>query len=883
MPDKRKTYSYVAFALVVALMMTIAGLYFYNIIRWTDYPNFGMGFRTATGIKEIGLVNEHGSKAGLQVGDRIISINNQTYNNFKELRKIINWELGEDNIFLIDRKGRTFAVTINNVPIGFKRAFSESGWSFLLSICYITIGILVFLMQPHNRTNWVFFLFTATFGMLLMFIYKIGVMKPFRLLESINTYGYIFTPAVFIQLAFCFPEERKILKKFPYAQYIPYLISLALYIRIWTLTPTMTDAPKSWLILAVAYMAVGVLTFIGSCIQLRLKSASVIVKLRARMVLLGFAIAASLPLVDFVCNTIFHVILAPSFNYYLPFFIVFPAFLGYSIVKHDLFDIDAIIKRTYGYVLTTGAIAGVYGLFVLLSNLAFGGFEFARSPLFTLLFILIIVFLFNPIRNRVQKLIDRLFYRLEYDYQTTVQKISESMRTLLGLDEIGKNIIDTAMGAMFIDSGYVMLRRKEEDAYHCLIHAGEKDQKIAQSDAQAAQLHTAGQPANGTTEAGTASEIETVNREEEGSDLIVGVDIGDQKGFSELNLNAEDPLIKKLSEYQKEVTVYDIQENPFFEDERNQCLRVFDQLDATLIVPLIYEEKLTGIISLGRKKSGKFYGQEDINLLNILANHGAVAIENALMLEEVIEKERMEEELNIARDLQVSMLPLECPQIKGYEIAAFSESAREVGGDFYDFIEISDDKLGIVIGDVTGKSVSGALVMSASRSIFRMLGEEKLTVSESMIRANRRTKKDIKTGMFVALLYVVLDSNEKKLSLCSAGQTQPIYRSAVSNETTLVETEGDTFPLGILDEANYEETELRLKPGDIAVLYTDGIVEAMNAQEEMFGFDRLIEAIKESKTLTAQSLLDEIKGQVSEFTAGAPQHDDITIIVLQAV
>jgi sigma-B regulation protein RsbU (phosphoserine phosphatase) len=101
------------------------------------------------------------------------------------------------------------------------------------------------------------------------------------------------------------------------------------------------------------------------------------------------------------------------------------------------------------------------------------------------------------------------------------------------------------------------------------------------------------------------------------------------------------------------------------------------------------------------------------------------------------------------------MLPSECPRIPGFEIAALSESAREVGGDFYDFIEIGDKKSGLVIGDVTGKSVSGALVMSASRSIFRMLGEDKLTVSESMVRANRRTKKDIKTGMFVALLYAV--------------------------------------------------------------------------------------------------------------------------------
>jgi serine phosphatase RsbU (regulator of sigma subunit) len=287
-----------------------------------------------------------------------------------------------------------------------------------------------------------------------------------------------------------------------------------------------------------------------------------------------------------------------------------------------------------------------------------------------------------------------------------------------------------------------------------------------------------------------------------------------------------------------------------------------------------------GILSLGQKKSGKFYNRQDIDLLHAIANQGAVAIENARMVEEVIEKERMEEELSIARDLQMSMLPAECPQIAGFEIAAFSVSAREVGGDFYDFIEMGAEKAGMVIGDVTGKSVSGALVMSSSRSIFRMLSEEDLTVGESMMRANRRLKKDIKTGMFVALLYVVLDAQDRTLTMCSAGQTQPVHLSVRTGEASLVETEGDTFPLGILDEANYLETKLRLEPGDKIIFYTDGIVEAMNEQEEMFGFDRLLEMVQSSKSSTADDLLNEIVNKVKDFTGSAPQHDDLTVIVV---
>jgi serine phosphatase RsbU (regulator of sigma subunit) len=635
-----------------------------------------------------------------------------------------------------------------------------------------------------------------------------------------------------------------------YVQFFPYIIATFLFIGIRLSTSQdIMDAPKFWLILAVAYIAFGILFFLGSCVQLKLTSSSEIVKLRSNMILLGFAITASIPLLDYLINTLFNVFIVPGFNYYLPFFIFFPAFVGYSIVKHDLFDIDAIIKRTYGYVLTTGAIAGIYGLFVLLSNLAFGSYEFSKSPVFPLIFILAIVFLFNPIRNRVQRFIDRVFYRLEYDYQDTVQQIGETLRSLLKLEDIGESIMNFALQPMFVDSGAVMILNRQKTAYDCLIHSGVSEEKKDNRN---------------------AGEVEKEDPEQTPSEVEC------------LTLAPDEPFIRNMALQKKTTTVYDIQEDLSFEADRSRCLKTFKQLGATLVVPLIYEDQLIGMIALGRKKSGKFYRREDINLLNTLANQAAVAIENARMVEEVVEKERMEEELNIARDLQVSMLPSECPQIKGFEIAAYSISAREVGGDFYDFIDMGDENAGMIIGDVTGKSVSGALVMSASRSVFRMLSEEVLSVNESMMRANRRLKKDVKPGMFVALLFAVLNSQNRTMTLCSAGQTQPVLLSAKTAETSLVETRGDTFPLGILDDTAYEETRLRLEGGDKVILYTDGVVEAMNEQKEMFGFDRLLNVVKNSQTTTAETLLEEIKNKLDVFAGSASQHDDITIIVIQA-
>jgi serine phosphatase RsbU (regulator of sigma subunit) len=844
----RNNLSKIGFAAFLAVLIAIAAVYLYNIVRWANGPDFGFGFRAGTGIWVVGVVRDHAQKAGMGVGDSILKVNGKSFTSIDELRAAMRRKVGETNTYLLEGVGGKKEVTITNIPVGLKRSFLKSGLCYLLGLCYAIIGTLVFLMKPHQRASWIFYGFSGTVGLWLIFLYKGGPISPYWL-ETVHILAFTCTPAVFVHLALCLPEERIFLKKRPYAQIIPYLFSIFLFLWIRLQAPTIMDTPDAPLVIVMVLTVLSISMFLGSCLQLWRGSTSQLVKIRAKMILLGFAISASVPLMDFVSSVIFHRYILPSYNYYLPFFLVFPAFVGYSIVKHDLFDIDAIIKRTYGYVLTTGALAGIYGLLVLISNLLFGQYEITKSRIFPLAFILIVVFLFNPVRDRVQRIIDRLFYRLEYDYQETVEKISETMRSLLKLDEIGKSMLQFAMQPMFVDTGSIMLLNPDKRVYEPRIAEGKKD----------------------VMNHGTGKDLlkpETPETSENGAMLSNHI------------LPADNPLMAKMAEQKKELTIYDIQENPFFKTERDTCFHTFEELDATLIVPLIYEDRLDGILTLGRKKSGKFYQREDINLLKTLANQGVVAIENALMIEEVIEKERMQEELNIARDLQTSMLPATCPKIEGFEIAAFSVSAREVGGDFYDFIEMDDGLAGMVIGDVTGKSVSGALVMSASRSVFRMLSEAGLSVGESMIRANRRLKQDVRTGMFVALLYALLNAKERTLTLCSAGQTQPIHLSAKNGKASLVETQGDTFPLGILDDADYEETRLPMETGDKVVFYTDGIVEAMNEHKEMFGFERLLDLIQRSQSLNADDLLKEIVDQVNTFTGSAPQHDDLTVIVV---
>ncbi len=199
------------------------------------------------------------------------------------------------------------------------------------------------------------------------------------------------------------------------------------------------------------------------------------------------------------------------------------------------------------------------------------------------------------------------------------------MRTLLGLEEIGKSIMNFALGSMFIDSGSVMLLNPDENEYGYLIQVGEREDTQSKVEDH-----------NNVLDKKLTAEKEAEEHNRVPSEL-------EESGqeTQELKWPADDPLILKIAERKREVTIYDIQDDPFFEAGRDVYEKVFDQFGATMVIPLIYEDQLTGLITLGRKKSGKFYHREDVNLLNILANQGAVAIKNAAMLKEIIEKERL--------------------------------------------------------------------------------------------------------------------------------------------------------------------------------------------------------------------------------------------------
>jgi sigma-B regulation protein RsbU (phosphoserine phosphatase) len=245
------------------------------------------------------------------------------------------------------------------------------------------------------------------------------------------------------------------------------------------------------------------------------------------------------------------------------------------------------------------------------------------------------------------------------------------------------------------------------------------------------------------------------------------------------------------------------------------------------------------------------------------------------------EKERMLKELEIAKGIQQSFLPDSAPVLPGFDLEGFNLPALEVGGDFYDFIPLDSDHYGLVIADVSGKGVPAALFMALSRTLIRASASSIDDPVSSIREANGHIYDDSKTSMFVTLFYAVLDCRSKSLIFVNAGHNPPIHIGAASSRVTLLNAKG--IALGVLDEIALDSVNIQLKTGDVVVLYTDGVTEAMNGHDEEYGDERLTRCVEREKTHTSKEIIAAIVKEVTAFAGTQPQHDDITIMVLKVL
>ena len=251
--------------------------------------------------------------------------------------------------------------------------------------------------------------------------------------------------------------------------------------------------------------------------------------------------------------------------------------------------------------------------------------------------------------------------------------------------------------------------------------------------------------------------------------------------------------------------------------------------------------------------------------------------------EQLEEMEVLKKDLDVASQVQVNFLPKQVPQFPNLDISAFYRPSKEVGGDYYDFIHISSNRLAMTVADVSGKGIAGSMVMAMFRSVLRLCAPANIRARDTLIKTNELASRDIKRGMFVTCLYTILNLEQFDLRVCSAGHNPLVLWRQKTRSIHLINPNGIAigFDKGPVFENIIKEQRFHLEPGDRIVLYTDGVVEAMNVREEMYGEERFYRRVQSLSEEPSGRLIDGLVEDLDRFTEGAGQSDDITILTLR--
>ena len=496
--------------------------------------------------------------------------------------------------------------------------------------------------------------------------------------------------------------------------------------------------------------------------------------------------------------------------------VLIPLTFAYAIVRFQMLNVRVIVRRTFLYAATTAVLFGFYALAIWAANRLFAHSRLSSSPLFTFGFFLVVIPLFEFVRRKLQTPLDKLFFREKFDYQAALLEMSEAITGELDLGRIADYLTASVSATMRLQKASIWLL----DAEGFLERRGRREDRLAPGAAVRRVLRREGRP--------------------------IGPD--------ELSLHFADP---ESEEFRAHLATEGFR----------------------LLAPLVYREKLMGILALQEKLSGEGFDREDESFLSTLANQAALAIETALLHDEMTRQAELKRDLEIARDIQASLLPRSLPEIAGFSFLGGSLPAKVVGGDFYDFILLSDRRLGVVIGDVSGKSVPASLLMVASKEIVY---SRALTTEDpgQLFRESNRRIYSIKRRMFVSLGYFLFDPRSLSLQYALGGQPTPLIvrRGA---EAVEIPAPKNRLPLGAFRDVPYDAVTSYLSPGDLILFYTDGLSEAMSEDASPYGDDRLKASLVRHAALPLAELADELLEDVRQFTHGAEQYDDETFVLMR--
>jgi phosphoserine phosphatase RsbU/P len=766
-------------------------------------------------------------RAGIKNGDILLKINGQEFNNLNQAQRFIDSSSISGNVtYTIERDGKQF-----NTEIEIVKRFDVLSFSlFSLGLGFLIVGYIVVMTKPQGMTQqlfggfsiWTmlfFGLFTARLDTQHFALWQIWIERV-----AIFT-AFIFAPPAFIRFFFYFPVRKK---AFDNRWLTATLYTLSTLNVLTIILRAILNLPAFVGTINALFLIGSFTTGLGIFIHAYFKLVEPSRKKQLRPILIGFALGLS------AFSYIFIVLIVKPFLFLQPLFLLpvalvvsMPLVFGYSIFRYRLMDIDLIIKRSLIYGVITAALAAIYLMIVFgIGNLLSYFLNLENNQLMNALAFIFIALVFDPIKRKTQGWIDRSFYQERYNYQRALLEFSQELPRLMNLEQILDSMANRISGTMHVEKIAIVLCDEKEGCYSLAKNIPPPYSEFTQQK-------------NG----------------------LIGLLQETKKPISLALLDVEPDSI------------------PIIQSDREKIINA----GVVLSVPMFIQDRLVGTINVGPKMSGKIYSEEDIDLLSTVASQAAIAIENARLHRSEIEKQKIEEQLEIARKIQQSLLPKSSPTMDHLEIAGISIPALSVGGDYFDYIRLGPNKLLVVVADVSGKGMSAALYMSKIQGMIQLASHMYETPHEMLIHVNRRLYDGIERKSFITMVLALFDLEKNTVQICRAGHNKTIIRTDDNLEMLNSRGIGLGLERGPIFEENIEEIQRPLEPGCLFFFYSDGLSEAMNEQQHQFGEDTIGNIIKSSKTLTAGELQSTLIDAVRQFQGSADQHDDITSVVVKYV
>jgi sigma-B regulation protein RsbU (phosphoserine phosphatase) len=353
------------------------------------------------------------------------------------------------------------------------------------------------------------------------------------------------------------------------------------------------------------------------------------------------------------------------------------------------------------------------------------------------------------------------------------------------------------------------------------------------------------------------------------AEAVRGYDIEE---LMELRLKLGEGLIGWVAQTGEAVAVPDVGRDPRYVNARKGTR-------SEMVAPVISNDEVIGVVDL-ESDTPDAYSEDDLQILLMLASQVAIIVEKAMLHEQLVEKKRLEAQLEVARQVQLSLLPEGDPALEGFDISAYNFSTEEVSGDYYDFVKVYEDHLGLVIADVSGKGVPASLLMAFLRASLRSAIRTGYAPNVAMAKVNFLLWETIEPHQFVTAFYGMLDATNRTLAFVNAGHNPPLILDR-DGRARFIERGG--LPLGMFRDTRYYEYYLPIEAGQTLVLYTDGATEAAAPAGEEYGRNRLVEAVRAGRDKSARQMIDFIYNDVFEWTGGRGSGDDVTFVVIKAL